>query len=463
MAPPRISRSFVRLKEISNSSAARFVRRAEREPRRMINMFHAIRKTAVVWLCALGLICAACSSTTTEATAPASSTAEATSTTTEPAAVPEESGDLFAPAGVNSWQLVGTVGESVRHLATGPNGVLAVGRFGDAEQFGVAFSDDPALATWTQLPVDAFGEVSWKAAYETRHDNEEAISWNSAHADSTGYTIVSEAQTWDSADGTTWTGPFANPPGISLDSIVGNSDGGVLASGVTDDGAIKVFAREAGSDWTLAWEQAATPGVETSIEQIASGPSGYVGVGWQYDTEDPLEDRHPLVITSSDGSSWQAVEVAGDFDGRGGLFTSIAWSPAQDAWVAAGWDGVGGQEQRALVFTSADGTAWAQTTDPLLDVPLYSDKMEAVVATGSGVVAAGFDEYAPTPFGILWTLNTEGTWTSNTVVEAESEATYFWTATGTGSDVCLVAGEYTGRIILQRSGIELALNSYMIT
>lgn len=303
--------------------------------------------------------------------------------------------DSVEPGG--PWTLVATLGEAMGDVSVGPNGVIAGGvATRDTSESGVALSEDGE--TWRMLDVSAFGGSA------------NLGSIREVFSGSGGYVVVAEGGTWESEDGTEWTGPIANPAGLSLGAMVEGEPGTYLATGWAESGTAEIWRRDSGGAWTQQWAAPVSQDQTINLSAIAEGSGTFVAVGSTTPGTE-LKQRRPTILTSSDGQAWAEVELQGDFVGRGGVLTSVAWSQADESWLAGGWDGVSDQEQRALVFTSPDGISWSAASDLSFDVPDVSDKLSSAAATSEGFIAAGSDEYARDPFGILWALDSEGSWT----------------------------------------------------
>lgn len=260
---------------------------------------------------------------------------------------------------------------------------------------------------------------------------------------SDGFAIASEGSVLTSADGRTWSAPAVIADGES-DRVSHIIEVGpnVVAVGRADDAAV-VWTLERSSDGAVVGSEAAVlPTANRMAESNASAAADsgertvVVGSSLPANTDiyTVLDQRTPTAWVSTNGVDWTPTLVPGDGAGRGGVFTSVVWSPSRGVFVAGGWDGVSEQDQRALIFTSPDGVAWTQQTSGAFDEEGIDEKLRDLVATPNGIIAVGGDEYAREPFGIIWRSDDGVFWERADVAETE-----FFSVAGLG-DHCLAGG-----------------------
>ena len=118
------------------------------------------------------------------------------------------------------------------------------------------------------------------------------------------------------------------------------------------------------------------------------------------------EDNDAVVFTSADGVTWQrAAGPGGAFGGPGwqGMHAVTAGGPG---WVAVGY-AASEEDWAAAVWTSADGLTWARVPhDEALFGGENDQEMFGVIAAGPGLVAVGVDDDAPAVWlsadGLAW-------------------------------------------------------------
>jgi hypothetical protein len=133
-----------------------------------------------------------------------------------------------------------------------------------------------------------------------------------------------------------------------------------------------------------------------SVRDVAQGGPGFVAVGYILEAMGP----RATAWSSSDGRSWA---LAADFPGGD---SSVAWSVATNGQSAVA---VGSVKGVPTAWHSEDGTRWARSAAPGAG-PDHGE-LRAVVATGTGFVAAGSDERDRlAPRAIFWTSPDGRTW-----------------------------------------------------
>jgi hypothetical protein len=180
---------------------------------------------------------------------------------------------------------------------------------------------------------------------------------------------------------------FTGYPGqhgtVTVNSIA-TAAGTGLAVG-SADGHPAIWRRAADGTWTLV--SAATqalfqrPGME-SLTSVAHGPAGWIAVGGVVSGT----AQQPIVVTSSDGVTWHAMDGTAPFAGPGTFVMGVTAS--QNGYVVVGMQVSGGRTFAAL-WWSADLRNWVTGSNGGLDGRLESSSVYAVGVTATGFVAAG--------------------------------------------------------------------------
>jgi serine/threonine protein kinase len=192
----------------------------------------------------------------------------------------------------------------------------------------------------------------------------------------------------NSANQVTLTGStFPGYPGQHGTVAVGSiaSDGGTQEAVGSADGHPAIWRRGAGGAWTLVSAGSPAvyqrPGVE-NLTSVAHGPAGWIAVGGVVSGA----VQQPIVVTSADGVTWQALDSLAAFAGPGGYVTGVAAGP--HSYVVVGKH-VNGDRTFAAMWWSADLRNWVQGSNGGLDGRLKPSTVQAVAATPAGFVAAG--------------------------------------------------------------------------
>jgi hypothetical protein len=126
----------------------------------------------------------------------------------------------------------------------------------------------------------------------------------------------------------------------------------VMAVGSTN-GDPAVWSSSDGRSWQRA-QTIARSGTQR-LTAVAAGTAGWLAVGY-----DGTAPRHPLVLTSRDGSSWQAADQAGTFKPGGhAALTTYAATMGPAGYVIVGEDGFS-----AAAWFSSDLKSWERGTAP---------------------------------------------------------------------------------------------------
>jgi hypothetical protein len=179
---------------------------------------------------------------------------------------------------------------------------------------------------------------------------------------------------------------FAGYPGqhgtVMVNSIAA-AGGTRLAVGAAD-GHPAIWRRAADGSWTLISASSSAvsqrPGAD-SLLGVAHGPAGWIAVG----AADSQGSQQPVVLTSADGATWQAVNST--------AFTAPGISVMGVTASRSGYVVVGKQVSNGRTFAamwwSGDLRNWTGGSNGGLDGRLKSSAVYAVGATATGFVAAG--------------------------------------------------------------------------
>lgn len=169
----------------------------------------------------------------------------------------------------------------------------------------------------------------------------------------------------------------------TVDAVAGAPGGQVVAVGSTN-GSAAAWSSPTGSSWT----RATLPDTGTGrLTSVVHGPAGWLAVG--------QAGGQSLVLTSADGSTWQAVKITGSV-------ASVATGPGGYVIVGSGPAG-------AAAWFSADLKSWASAVGAgKTDLTGAKAAMSAVTARAAGYVAVGSRGAVPavwtSPDGLRWTL-----------------------------------------------------------
>ena len=179
---------------------------------------------------------------------------------------------------------------------------------------------------------------------------------------------------------------FAGYPGqhgtVMVNSIA--AAGGIRLAVGAADGHPAIWRRAADGSWTLISASSSAvsqrPGTD-SLLSVAHGPAGWIAVG----AADSQGSQQPVVLTSADGATWQAVNST--------AFTAPGISVMGVTAGRSGYVVVGKQVSNGRTFAamwwSADLRNWTGGSNGGLDGRLESSAVYAVGATATGFVAAG--------------------------------------------------------------------------
>jgi hypothetical protein len=177
---------------------------------------------------------------------------------------------------------------------------------------------------------------------------------------------------------------FAGYPGqhgtVTVNSIAAAGSTGMAVGSA--DGHPAIWRRAADGSWTLISSPAVSqrPGMQ-SLLSVAHGPAGWIAVGAAVSQG----SQQPVVLTSADGATWQAVS--------GTAFTAPGISVMGVTASRSGYVVVGRQMSNGRTFAamwwSGDLRNWTAGSNGGLDGRLESSAVYAVGATATGFVAAG--------------------------------------------------------------------------
>jgi hypothetical protein len=172
--------------------------------------------------------------------------------------------------------------------------------------------------------------------------------------------------------------------GTVLVSAIASAGGTRLAVG-SADGHPAIWRRAANGTWSLVSASSPAvyqrPGVE-NLTSVAFGPAGWIAVG------DVVSGaaQQPVVVTSADGVTWQALGNMAAFAGPGTYVMGVGAS--RHGYVVVGRQASGGR-MFAAMWWSADLRTWVPGDNGGLDGRLRSSTAYAVAATATGYIAGG--------------------------------------------------------------------------
>jgi hypothetical protein len=189
---------------------------------------------------------------------------------------------------------------------------------------------------------------------------------------------------------------FPGLPGdVQVTSIA--TDGSVQVAVGSAHGHAALWGRDGSGSWTLLQKRPVLP-VGMILTGIAHGPAGWLAVGNRTGNDEPStatvasEGLQPVVLTSTDGVTWQSAIRNTAFAGPG--FTVNAVAAANIGYVIVGEQVVHGAPTDAMWFTP-DLVHWTRGTDTIASTVssrisgMSDSKIFAVAATAAGFVAVG--------------------------------------------------------------------------
>jgi hypothetical protein len=192
--------------------------------------------------------------------------------------------------------------------------------------------------------------------------------------------------------------PGAFDPQLAVNGIAAEA-GTQVAVGSANGYPAAWMSADGGSSWTAATGATQTvfdrPGIQ-QLTGVTYGPAGWLAVGGVT----AGATQHPVVLSSADGSSWQAADGEAVFGGPGLATEQVAAGP--DGYVIVGYQevkaaGTGSNRTIAAAWWSAGQTGWERAGDATAGAlegsagSGASMQMLAVVARSGGFVAVGSD------------------------------------------------------------------------
>src|SRR6266581_3278276 len=347
------------------------------------------------------------SGTTTTSGSPTTAPSSHPSThTSGPSTSPSSHGSpSTAPPVARSWQRIdssafgGSSNQTMNRVLATPDGVLAVGYDGPADDLDAAVWTSVNGRTWSEGSVPSEPGNQGIAAVAPGGPGYVAVG---ASDSATG----TDAAVWTSRDGSTWTrdhsqvfgGPgdqamrrvVVAPPGL----VAVGSDG----SGGDLDAAVWLFD---GHAWSIQHDASFGRPSDQEMRSAVRFGNGLIAVGF----DSGGDGMDAAVWRSPDGTSWSRVRS--DAFGGPGNQIMITVERGGPGLVAVGSTTETGNED-AAVWTSSNGTTWQRVNDPSVFGGPGDQELIGVVSTASGLVAGGFD--LDTTDGVIWTSTDGRTW-----------------------------------------------------
>ncbi|WKZ81923.1 MAG: hypothetical protein QY307_07420 [Acidimicrobiia bacterium] len=351
----------------------------------------------VVGVCLL-LVLAACGEDAESTTTTAVST---TTTVTTAAGV----GTSWERAPDEQEAFGGTAYQEMMAVTEGGPGLVAVGWQETDSQKDAAVWTSEDGSNWLRVPFD---ETTFGGAFEQMMTSVVAagpglvaVGWTSSEVDV-------DAGVWTSADGLTWSPVPADPVALGgpdwqgMNSVTVGGPGLVAVGFEWSEGErhAAVWTSVDGLAWTRVPHDEAVfdgPG-EQMMNAVTAGGPGLVAVG----LESSYYDAAAAVWTSADGLVWTRVPhdeaVFGGPSDQTMRSVTTSWS----GLVAAGGD-ESGVDMAAAVWTSPDGLVWTRVPhdEAVFGGPDWQ-RINSVVASGTLVVAVGFDWSGGDLDGAAW-------------------------------------------------------------
>ncbi|WP_242909055.1 sialidase family protein [Actinomadura terrae] len=200
--------------------------------------------------------------------------------------------------------------------------------------------------------------------------------------------------------------PGAIRPDHTVRSVGANGDLAVAVGSASGDAA--VWTSTDGGAWKPAQGLGAAftrPGPQQLID-VAGGKAGWLAVG--YDQASP---RRALVVTSADGSTWQAADNAAAFRAtRNGIPVTSAAAAGPGGYVVVGTEGFS-----AVTWSSSDLKSWERGTSGSANA-LEGDKngshwmLDVASADSAGFAAVGGGRDAKGNHPSVWTSRDGKRW-----------------------------------------------------
>ncbi|RFU38192.1 hypothetical protein DZF91_28955, partial [Actinomadura logoneensis] len=191
---------------------------------------------------------------------------------------------------------------------------------------------------------------------------------------------------WDGSGGRL---PGADPervPGLvrhdhAVEAVAASAGKAVAVGGAGGDAA--VWTSGDGRTWTRAKGVPTRSGPQRLLD-VAAGRAGWLAVG-----SDQTSPRRPLVLTSADGDTWQAVDSAAPFQpARNTPLATYGAAAGPKGYVVVGEDGLSG-----AIWFSADMKTWQRGRsvgdNGLAARPNSNRWLRAAVGSADGFTAVG--------------------------------------------------------------------------
>jgi serine/threonine-protein kinase len=218
-----------------------------------------------------------------------------------------------------------------------------------------------------------------------------------------------DAAAWTSTDGTSWTrvppSELAAPGNQELSGVAVLGTDVVAVGSDTSSGTMDAAVWISHDDGT-SWSRAADPGLVATGDQVMrrviAAPPGLVALGYTA----VGNGRDAAVWTSTDGESWTPVPSS-DFAGAGDQeIFSVATFEGQI--IAVGSSATASGDLDAAVWIESEGV-WSRVASDPLEGP-RDQQMTSVIATGSGLVAVGYNTAGGDHDAAVWTSSDGRIW-----------------------------------------------------
>ncbi len=349
--------------------------------------------------------------------------------------------DVYRSVGGAAWTFAATLstpaGLVTGLVSGGPDGAVVTGQAGQALTAFVSASG----ASWQ--PAGIFGRSASETLSGAAITPRGAVVTGTAAAAATRQpviTVLAAGATPDQVDVTKIPGAFDSQ--LTVDAVAANGGTQVVVGSANGYPAAWTSA-DGGSSWLRA--VGATPAALTrpgvqQLTSVAHGAAGWLAIGGVV----AGAPAHPVVVSSADGSHWQAADAEAAFGGRG-LFTEQA-AAGPGGYVIVGYQdsGQAGPDHTiAAAWWSAGLTGWQRAGDAApgaLDGPGAGRQMRAVTAVAAGFAAVGSagDQAA------AWTSPDGRTWRQASLpVPMGSTRTVLQHVASSGKDVVAVGTALT--------------------
>jgi hypothetical protein len=199
--------------------------------------------------------------------------------------------------------------------------------------------------------------------------------------------------------------PGATQPQVAVSAVAALA-GSQVAVGSANGFPAAWVSTDGGSDWAKATGETpavfSRPGSE-QLTGVAADGAGWLAVGGVV----AGTAQHPVVVVSSDGMTWSAVDTEPAFAGQDVYTVQAAAGPA--GYVIVGYQGSAATGYQAEAWYSTGPAGWQQAAgENALDGESGGRQMLAVTATASGFVAVGLQGNSPAAWvsanGQAWTV-----------------------------------------------------------